>query len=222
MEICVSPELVMDAALRGVPCEVVAADGTAFVLPISEWATPADGADTQLFLDRCTGPTLDVGCGPGRLVGALLDRDYPVMGIDVSAEAVRQTRQQGSPAVHGDVLSDSYDGDARLWQHIILADGNIGIGGNPVRLLRRLAQQLQSDGTVLVELDRSDTGLVTDQIQLRTKHQLSDPFVWARVGIDAIEAIATEAGLRLRDVLEVQGRTVAALVRLDIGQDGEK
>lgn len=38
------------------------------------------------------------------------------------------------------------------WGHVLLADGNIGIGGDPAALLRRTVSLLRPDGTVLVEL----------------------------------------------------------------------
>jgi 2-polyprenyl-3-methyl-5-hydroxy-6-metoxy-1,4-benzoquinol methylase len=45
---------------------------------------PGDGG----LLDRCAGPTLDVGCGPGRLAAALMRRGHPALGIGVSVAAV--------------------------------------------------------------------------------------------------------------------------------------
>src|SRR5205814_3162945 len=37
----------------------------------TDWCGPLRAGDAAL-VDRCTGPTLDVGCGPGRLAGALV------------------------------------------------------------------------------------------------------------------------------------------------------
>lgn len=208
----VGPELVMDAAFRGDPCQVVAANGAVADLPVSTWSSPADGADIQLFVDKCTGSTLDVGCGPGRLAGALSSGDHVTMGVDVSAEAVRQTRARGSQATHADVLSDSYDGGGRLWKHIILADGNIGIGGNPARLLQKLANHLGHDGSVLVELDPIEHGFAHDPIRVRTRLFVSEPFIWARVGKHAIADIAQQSGLQVQEILELEDRSVATLV----------
>ena len=43
------------------------------------------------------------------------------------------------------------------WDHVLLADGNIGIGGDPLRLLHRAAHLLRPGGTVLVETDPGRT-----------------------------------------------------------------
>ena len=53
--------------------------------------TPGDGACSP----GACGPTLDIGCGPGRLVAALTALRVPALGVDVSAEAVRQARRRG-------------------------------------------------------------------------------------------------------------------------------
>src|SRR5439155_8036 len=86
---------------------------------------PGDGG----LLARCSGPTLDVGCGPGRLVAALAAAGLPTLGVDISAEAVRQARRRGAPAQRTCVFTPIAGEGA--WQHLLLADGNIGIGRCP-------------------------------------------------------------------------------------------
>nr|WP_246122422.1 class I SAM-dependent methyltransferase [Actinoallomurus bryophytorum] len=44
------------------------------------------------MLKHCHGPTIDLGCGPGRLVQALTARGVRALGIDTSPWAVRQCR----------------------------------------------------------------------------------------------------------------------------------
>ena len=48
------------------------------------------------------------------------------LGIDISPEAVRQTRRRGAAAVCRDIFTDV--GEELRWQHILLADGNINGG----------------------------------------------------------------------------------------------
>ena len=89
------------------------------------------------MLAHCVGPTLDVGCGPGRMSAHLAGRGRCVLGIDVVREAVDQTRARGVSALLRDVFAP-LPGEGR-WDTALLADGNIGIGGDPVALLRRVA-----------------------------------------------------------------------------------
>ncbi len=70
------------------------------------------------------------GAGPGRLTAALARRRQVALGIDVVAEAVGQTRERGGSALHRDVY-DTVPGEGR-WHTALLADGNVGIGGDPV------------------------------------------------------------------------------------------
>ena len=103
-------------------------DGRALQLQVSRWCAPPDAADEEL-LRRCRGPVLDVGCGPGRLTVALTDRGIPALGVDISRAAVTLARQAGAPALRRSVF-DPLPGVGQ-WGTVLLADGNIGIGGLP-------------------------------------------------------------------------------------------
>ena len=87
----------------------------------------------ELIVSRCSGPVIDVGCGPGRFVEALAARGLPVLGIDVSGASVGQTRARGASALRRNVF-EPVPGEGR-WQTLLLADGNVGIGGDPFALL---------------------------------------------------------------------------------------
>jgi SAM-dependent methyltransferase len=135
------PLAVYGTALRraaaGWQAHLTAVDATGRVraFPAGAWCGGLRDGD-QGLLDRCGGPTLDVGCGPGRLAGALAGRGQVALGVDVSAEAVRQARRRGVSALCRDVYAAPLPGEGR-WRRVLLADGNIGIGGDPPRLLRR-------------------------------------------------------------------------------------
>src|SRR5437588_12022446 len=74
-----------DAALRGGPhCVLELRGGEQIVMPVARWRAEPDAAD-ELLLARCLGPTLDIGCGPGRLTAALTSRGVPALGLGVSA-----------------------------------------------------------------------------------------------------------------------------------------
>lgn len=179
-------------------------------LEIGQWSSAPDWVDRALFVNPCHGATIDVGCGPGRLVAELAARNVPAMGIDVSTEAVRLTRLRGALALRRDVFA-SIPGEGR-WEHALLADGNLGIGGDPVRLLSRLGEVLAAGGTVIAEVAQHGAGFVRDRRRLRVDGRLSAHFAWAVVGLDAIEDVAAGAGMRVLSTHTVGGRHTATLI----------
>lgn len=198
-----------DAAFSGQSCQVVRADGTTQALATQDWSGEATAADTALFVDPCHGPTLDIGCGPGRLAGSLASRGIEVLGIDTSAEAVRLTLARGAMALHRDIFDRLHIGTR--WSHVLLADGNIGLGGDPVRLLRRVRGLLHENGTALVELAASGVRSGPEQLRLKVGDTISTSFIWAVLGVDDIEQVASDAGLIVMGVRTHDDRVVATL-----------
>ena len=174
---------VFSAALRGLPCTVVDERGVEDQLPVPRWQREADAHD-EVLLDRCRGATLDIGCGPGRMSAALLDRGHSVLGIDVVREAVAQTRRRGVPALLRDVFAP-LPGEG-LWGSALLADGNIGINGDPLALLARAADLVRPGGRVVVDVERPGAGVAAAWTRLRCGGAESRPFRWATVGADAL------------------------------------
>ena len=159
-----------------------------------EWCGDRRPGDDGL-LARCIGPTLDVGCGPGRLAAALTHAGVPTLGVDISAEAVRQARRRGAPAERVSVFAPIANEGG--WRHVLLADGNIGIGGDPNLLLRRCRQLLTIGGDVLVEVDPPGTGSWRGQVALRHQDRTSHPFPWAAVAADDLDNLARDTALRV-------------------------
>lgn len=198
-----------DTGLLGERAWLEVACGAPIALPAERWhATPAEG--DELLLGSCTGPTLDIGCGPGRLSAALGDLGVPVLGVDSSPVAVRLTRRRGAPVVQRNIF-ERLPAEGR-WRHALLADGNIGIGGDPVILLHRVGRLLAPGGSALVELDPPGGGLRWDRARISTgEHAPGDWFDWAWVAADAAPEVAAEAGLRLDWVVGHGGRWFAEL-----------
>src|SRR5262249_18291500 len=144
------------------------------------------------LLARCTGPTLDIGCGPGRLTAAPVAYGRTTLGVDTSAEAVRQARRPGAPLRPGRVFSPlPREGP---WHHVLLADGNIGIGGDPYRLLSRCRELLATGGEVILELDPPGTGTWQGTAALRYDGRTGPPFPWAAVSVDDLDTVAHHTG----------------------------
>jgi SAM-dependent methyltransferase len=184
------------------------ARGATLEVDLGRWSRPADEVD-QMVVARCEPPVLDIGCGPGRMVAALQRSGRAALGIDISAVAVAAGRRAGGQVLRRD-LALPLAGEGR-WGTALLLDGNIGIGGSPDALLRRLVGLLARGGAVLVELDPPGVGVVHERVRLEDGARASAWFAWARVGADAVEGPAYAAGLRVRARWEDGGRFFAEL-----------
>ena len=182
-----------EPALAGAPARLVRDDGAEVGLAVRRWRRAAGGEDRWL-LDRCTGPAIDLGCGPGRLVVALAARGVPALGVDVSRVAQRLCRRRGAPMVRRDLFG-ALPGEG-TWSHVLLADGNIGIGGDPGHLLRRATWLLRPGGTVLVEVDGAPDLLWRGTVRVRTGAGTGPSMPWAAAGADAVERLGSAVGLR--------------------------
>ncbi|MFE0632216.1 class I SAM-dependent DNA methyltransferase [Streptomyces sp. NPDC058864] len=166
-------------------------EGELLPLDVERWCAAPDPADT-VVLNRCTGPVLDVGCGPGRLVCALAARGVRALGVDVSPAAVARTRQQGGSAVHRSVF-DRLPGEGR-WGSVLLMDGNVGIGGDPFALLTRLRSLVAPGGRLLAEAEPRDE---EERLTVRVEDgqgRHGRPFPWARLGTTVLLHTAQATG----------------------------
>jgi SAM-dependent methyltransferase len=200
-------ELYEDALAGLARPEIEHADGRRTPLKADEWTRTVPG--DRSILDRCQGHTLDVGSGPGRLTVALAERGVPALGIDVTPYAVWLARSSGALALRRDVFG-AVPGTGR-WKTLLLADGNIGIGGDPGALLRRVAELIMPDGRALVEVEPPGAPLLCEQVRLRHGGTLSDWFPWAWIGADQIGPLGLGAGLNVTETWTDSGRWFASL-----------
>lgn len=198
------------AALGGQACTLVGLGVAPEPVPVGRWCGEADRSD-RAVLAHCASATIDLGCGPGRMAERLSRDGVDVLGVDVAPRAVARARSRGVRVLHQDVFDPLPDEGG--WATALLADGNIGIGGDPVRLLRRVRRLLAPEGQAVVDLAPPGSGLAVGLVCLRVGPQTSRRFPWAVVGADAVAGVASSAGLSVADVREHEGRWFALLAR---------
>lgn len=188
------------------PLKLATDCGDTLVLAAERWFAPPSPAELDV-LDRAAGPVLDVGCGPGRHVLALQRRGVDVTGVDVALGAVRHARRQGAAVLHQSVFDALPSG----WRTILLLDGNVGIGGDPERLLGRASELLGPGGRILVETE--PPGGVTGRFRARVEldGRTGRWFPWAQVAVDQLSDIASAVDLVARSTWTAEGRWFACL-----------
>jgi SAM-dependent methyltransferase len=218
-----------DRALGGERCWIRHEDGEVRLLPAHRWlglrcrpgesaaseAGPPEALDEdfdEAVTQLCSGPTIELGCGPGRLVARLVQRGVPALGIDRSVTAIRLAGRGGAPALLGDVF-EPLPG-VGLWQTVLLVDGNIGLGGDPRRILGRAAELLRRGGRCVTEFDAEAIGIRVRRVRLESGGDVGPWFRWASVGVDSAHTLAAHVGLTLTGVQLIGGRVIASLAAL--------
>ena len=199
---------VLSDALRGSSCRMHGWTRGPVHVPVADWQRDANGSDRAL-LRHCHDKTIDVGCGPGRLTHGLLTSGKGALGIDVVPEAVRQARSRGASALRRDVFA-AVPGEGR-WACALLADGNIGIGGDPLRLLRRVGELVGPAGRAVVDVAPPGSGVRTRRVRIECEGRHSEDFAWSLVGAEAIGALARRCGFASVDLHDHRGRWFAVL-----------
>lgn len=194
------------ALTDGSPLEAVDTLGRRRSVPVDAWRGPLHPGDMSV-LGHCRGAVLDVGCGPGRIAATLRARGVEAVGIDVNREAVRMARLAGAEAVCCSVFGAVPDAGA--WDTALLLDGNVGIGGDPVRLLRRVKRLLAPGGRLLVEVDGPAARSERVELRLASGDRLGRPFPWAHLALRDLPDVAALAGLRVDRTWQEAGRWFA-------------
>lgn len=169
-------------------------DGQRLPLELNRWRDEPDEAESGL-LHRLADPVLDIGCGPGRVPGVLAASGRIVLGIDPAPGAAAEAGRRGAPVLRRSVF-DPLPGEGR-WATTLLLDGNVGIGGDPVALLRRCADLLRPGGHVIAEVAQPGAPSAPMVVRIERGDEVGPWFPWAIVGADGWPATVLAAtGLR--------------------------
>lgn len=185
-------------------------DGERRPLQVEAWHAPPTEDETAL-ISELPAPVLDIGCGPGRIAAALAAQGVPSLGIDVAPAALDVAGRSGATVLDRSVF-DPLPGEGR-WGSVLLLDGNIGIGGDPLRLLARARELLRCGGVALIDVEAPGCASQSDHVRLMCPTTGAGPwFRWAWVGADDIAGLAIEAGFDQVEVAVRPGRHLARLV----------
>ena len=184
-------------------------DGSRRRLPIGRWLGTPDAAE-ETVLGRAVGPVLDIGCGVGRHVVALRARGVRAVGVEVSPVAVAIARERGAEVIEASAFEHPMTSD---WRTILLLDGNIGIGGDAVRLLRRCAALIAPGGGVLAELEPPATAPRAQRVRLEGARAASGWIPWHFVDFEEIDRLAGAAGFGVTERWRAGDRWFAQLRR---------
>lgn len=115
---------------------------------------------------------------------ALTLRGHEALGIGVCPSAVVATVCRGGAARSRSVF-DPLPEEGR-WDTALLIDGNIGIGGDPRQLLRRIRDLVRDRGLLIVETSLADVD-ERRRVRIHVGQQAASPvFSWAIVGAHAL------------------------------------
>jgi SAM-dependent methyltransferase len=182
---------------------------TGDVLDAAAWLDDADPVDARV-LHHVVGPALDIGCGPGRHVVALAERGVVALGIDIALSALNVARTRGAITLERSVFS-RVPASGR-WRTALLLDGNLGIGGDPETLLRRVRELLMSGGSAIVEADADTVLRATRTVRLEIWGAPGPWFELVPVAIDDIAGLARRTDFAVASEWSDSGRHFAHLV----------
>ena len=101
-----------------------------------------------------------------------------------------------------------------FWHTVLLVDGNVGLGGDPRRILGRAVELPARGGRCVAEFDAEAIGIRERWVRLESSRDVGPWFRWASVGVDGAASLAAQVGLTPTEVRLIGSRVVASLADL--------
>ena len=182
--------------------------GRARTLPIACWLGAPTMADESCCGMR-SGRSSMLAAGPAVTCSRLRDAACPPSASTSRRRRCESRRARGAAAIEGSIFERVRG--AGTWGSALLLDGNVGIGGDPVALLRRIGALLAPGGRILVELARPGAASGRRRMRLELAAAASPWFDWATVSAADVAVLAGASGLDVRERWSVRGRWFAVL-----------
>ena len=180
------------------------------VAPTATWGAPPDEIELRL----APGPRSDWFDDDARV--ALFDGEWTVAAdadrVGVRLDGPVLTRRRAGELPSEGMVPGALQVAPTGRPTVLLADGNVGLGGDPERILRRAGELLRRGGRCIAEFDSATTGINVSWVRLESQETIGPWFRWASVGIDCVPALAARVGLAVADVHPIGQRVVASLV----------
>lgn len=157
----------------------------------------------------CTGPTIELGCGPGRLVARLIQRASP---HSVSTDPrPRSSWRAGAVRRPCWVTCSRSCPERACGRRCYWSTATSGFGGDPLRILARAFELLARGGRCIAEFEAETIGIRSRWVRLESSCEVGPWFRWATVGVDSAAALAAQVGLTLTGVRLIGDRVIASL-----------
>jgi hypothetical protein len=140
--------------------------------------------------------------------------------MDLTPDFVALAQRRQRPVVLHSVF-DHVPGDAQ-WNWALILDGSIGIGGDPVALLRRVGCLLAPGGQVLVETEPPDRRSECLAMVIQSESGRDSWFDWATLSVSDAARVAEAAQFGLVDRWEDSGRWFLQLEKRERGVSGAR
>ena len=114
------------------------------------WATEGPPVELPLlrsFLEIHLGPSLEIGCGSGRLLYPLIEAGFSVEGLELSADMIQLCREHPTPATihHGNM--DQWQAPQR-YASLLVPAFTLQLSQDPAAALKHFATMLQDRGMI--------------------------------------------------------------------------